>query len=114
MDWKLGPADTWVRMEVFLRELLTRVSPLPRVLLVVSAHWESDPIAITASADPALRYDYYGFPEHTYALRYPVPGAPGLAAELKSASGRDHVLGQARIMSQTRIWALMPFWMTPR
>ena len=82
MEWKLGPADTWVRMEVFLRELLTRVSPLPRALLVVSAHWESDPIAITASADPALHYDYYGFPEHTYTLRYPVPGAPGLAAEL--------------------------------
>ena len=99
MDWKLGPANTWVRMEVFLRELLTRVSPLPRVLLVVSAHWESDPIAITASADPALRYDYYGFPEHTYALRYPVPGAPGLAAELAErldAAGVPAVLDTAR------------------
>jgi protease-4 len=41
-------------------------------------------------------------------------GRPGLAAELKSASGRDRVLGTARLMDQTRIWALMPFWMTPR
>jgi protease IV len=41
-------------------------------------------------------------------------GRPGLAAELKSASGRDRLLGTARLMSQTHIWAIMPFWMTPR
>ncbi len=39
---------------------------------------------------------------------------PGLAAELKSASGRDKVLAAARLMGQTRIWAIMPFWVEPR
>jgi len=41
-------------------------------------------------------------------------GRPGLAAEIKSATGRDRLLGTARLMSETRIWAVMPFWMTPR
>jgi protease IV len=41
-------------------------------------------------------------------------GRPGLAAELKSAAGRDRLLGTARLMSQTHLWAVMPFWMTPR
>lgn len=39
---------------------------------------------------------------------------PGLAAELKSAAGRDKVLATARLMRQTRIWAIMPFWAEPR
>lgn len=39
---------------------------------------------------------------------------PGLAAELKSAAGRDKVLATARLMRQTRIWAIMPFWVEPR
>jgi protease-4 len=41
-------------------------------------------------------------------------GRPGLAVELKSAAGRDRILGTARLMNQTRIWAVMPFWVTPR
>jgi len=41
-------------------------------------------------------------------------GRPGLAVEIKSAAGRDRILGTARLMNQTRIWAVMPFWLTPR
>lgn len=39
---------------------------------------------------------------------------PGLGSELKSAAGRDRVLETARLMNQTRIWAIMPFWAKPR
>ncbi len=31
---------------------------------------------------PPLIYDYYGFPEHTYRLEYPAPGAPEIALEI--------------------------------
>ena len=41
-------------------------------------------------------------------------GRPGLAVEIKSAAGRDRILGTARLMNQTRIWAVMPLWVTPR
>jgi protease-4 len=41
-------------------------------------------------------------------------GRPGLAVEIKSAAGRDRILGTARLMNQTRIWAVMPFWITPQ
>jgi protease-4 len=39
---------------------------------------------------------------------------PGLGAELKSAAGRDRILATARLMNQTRIWAIMPFWEKPQ
>ncbi len=41
-------------------------------------------------------------------------GRPGLAVEIKSAAGRDRILGTARLMNQTRIWAVMPFWVAPQ
>lgn len=39
---------------------------------------------------------------------------PGLGAEIKSAAGRDRILETARMMNQTRIWAVMPFWVKPQ
>lgn len=80
MDWTLGPADTWDRMAAFLRGLADSAGTRPRALLVVSAHWEADPIRINSAQTPPLIYDYYGFPPHTYQIRYDAPGAPWLAA----------------------------------
>ena len=57
--------------------------PRPRAILVVSAHWESAPLTLGATADAAsLTYDFYGFPERYYRMTYPSPGAPDLAADV--------------------------------
>jgi aromatic ring-opening dioxygenase catalytic subunit (LigB family) len=79
MDWTLGPADTWDKMAAFLRGLADSAGARPRALLVVSAHWEADPIRINSAPAPQLIYDYYGFRPHTYQIRYDAPGAPWLA-----------------------------------
>ena len=36
-----------------------------------------------AARSPPLLFDYYGFPEHTYRLKYPAPGSPALAARVR-------------------------------
>jgi len=36
------------------------------------------------SASPSLFYDYYGFPEEVYELKYPAPGSPKLAETIMS------------------------------
>jgi len=59
--------------------------PRPRSILMVSAHWESAPLALGATADAhPLTYDFYGFPERYYRMTYPSPGAPGLAARVEA------------------------------
>ena len=58
--------------------------------MVVSAHWETtSDVHVTTSPQPSLLYDYYGFPEETYAphLAYPCPGDPRLA---------DSILGRLK------------------
>lgn len=77
----------------------------PQAIVVFSAHWEADEIAITAAAQPSLLFDYYGFPPETYEYSYPAPGHPelaqraarllddaGIAARLDYERGFDHGL----------------------
>ena len=54
----------------------------PRAIVVISAHWEMSRPTLLAPVRPSLLYDYYGFPEESYAISYPAPGEPRLAAEL--------------------------------
>ncbi|NEY36181.1 dioxygenase [Streptomyces sp. PRKS01-65] len=57
--------------------------PRPRAILVVSAHWEEAPLALGATRTVPLVYDFWGFPEHYYRVRYEAPGAPELAESVR-------------------------------
>lgn len=74
------PQGNWTSMEAFLRSLPERLPEPPKAILVVSGHWETQGFAFTGAAQPDLLFDYYGFPEHTYELRFDAPGSPALAA----------------------------------
>ncbi|MEU6253229.1 class III extradiol ring-cleavage dioxygenase [Streptomyces sp. NPDC047043] len=57
--------------------------PRPKAILMVSAHWEEAPLAIGAVDTIPLVYDFWGFPEHYYRVRYGAPGAPELAESVR-------------------------------
>jgi 4,5-DOPA dioxygenase extradiol len=57
--------------------------PRPKSVLIVSAHWQTAPMAIGATTTVPLVYDFYGFPQRFYDLQYQAPGAPELAASVK-------------------------------
>jgi 4,5-DOPA dioxygenase extradiol len=57
--------------------------PAPTAVLMLSAHWEKRPATLGATRTVPLYYDFYGFPEHYYQVRYPAPGAPELAARVR-------------------------------
>ena len=57
--------------------------PRPRNILMVSAHWESAPIAVSStSGTTPLVYDFWGFPQKYYEVTYAAPGAPDLATSV--------------------------------
>ena len=75
------------------RELRTWSADLPRPtsILVVSAHWEHAPLAVSATSTVPLLYDFWGFPQRYYEVTYDAPGAPDLARSvgaLLAAPGR--------------------------
>jgi aromatic ring-opening dioxygenase catalytic subunit (LigB family) len=77
----------------------------PTSIVVLSAHWEANPIQITShtTGSQHLLFDYIGFPPETYDYDYPAPGNPelslrirtlleqnGITSALNSTRGLDH------------------------
>lgn len=86
-------------------ENIASIIPKPDALLVISAHWEQPVPTITCGTKPSLIYDYYGFPDESYNIRYPCVGEPsvarkihkllgdsGIQSELNEKRGFDHGL----------------------
>jgi 4,5-DOPA dioxygenase extradiol len=55
--------------------------PRPKAILIVSAHWESAPVMLSADRAP-LVYDFGGFAEKYYRMTYQTPAATALAARV--------------------------------
>src|SRR5690554_2678317 len=87
MDW--NPADTWIGMGNFLKGVAATLPQKPSAIVMVSAHWLEPQFSVTGHARPELIYDYYGFPQHTYELTYPAPGAPQLAEQVAKAMNAE-------------------------
>jgi len=80
MDPAGGPPDPmWRKMQAYLSGLIDSLPERPSAILLVSGHWEERDVTVHVGNGQPLLYDYYGFPEHTYRLRWDAPGAPDVA-----------------------------------
>lgn len=78
---------------------LAHALPMPRAVVVVSAHWCTAGTRIGNAATHHTIHDFHGFPEALYRLRYDAPGDPALAAELAEGlrrAGREVTLDEQR------------------
>jgi 4,5-DOPA dioxygenase extradiol len=55
----------------------------PQAIVVVSPHWKTQGVLITATDRPETIHDFSGFPDELYSLQYPAPGASGLAVRIQ-------------------------------
>ncbi len=81
------PADDphmWDGLASYLRGIDASLGTRPKAVLVVSGHWETERSTVNMAERPTLLFDYHGFPEHTYRLKYPVAGAPDLEPRVRS------------------------------
>ena len=87
-----------VELNAFLRNI-TKSFTDPELILMVSAHWEEEIPTVTSGESPELIYDYYGFPQASYSIKYPAPGCAALAhrvVELLQRSGHHAVINSER------------------
>ncbi|MCW8879848.1 MAG: dioxygenase [Kangiellaceae bacterium] len=80
-------------------QLCAQPIPKPDTIVIFSAHWETNSVEITSATEPSLIYDYFGFAEESYSIRYPAKSNPRLAGEMAntiSASGISVSLNETR------------------
>ncbi|KNX36130.1 dioxygenase family protein [Luteipulveratus halotolerans] len=58
--------------------------PRPDRILIVSAHWEAAPVALSSTSGAPLLYDFWGFPQRYYEVTYDAPPAPDLARDVEA------------------------------
>ncbi|WET79633.1 class III extradiol ring-cleavage dioxygenase [Amycolatopsis sp. QT-25] len=75
----LADDATWTRQLATWSATLEK----PKAILIVSAHWEEAPLTLGATTTVPLVYDFWGFPDHYYQVKYPAPGAPELADKVR-------------------------------
>ena len=68
------------RLEASLKEMPRELASAPKAILAISGHWEEREFTVMSAARPPMIYDYSGFPEFTFHIQYPAPGAPAVAS----------------------------------
>ncbi|BBH24058.1 dioxygenase [Paenibacillus baekrokdamisoli] len=84
-------------------EELGRTFPRPQAIILFSAHWESDVQMISEIDEYSMMYDFGGFPNELYQVKYPAKGskevslqvqellnAAGIANRAERERGLDH------------------------
>lgn len=66
-----------------LRRMPQDIGTRPHAVLMVSAHWEESEFTVQSHPAPGMIYDYSGFPDYTYRIRYTAPGSPALALRVQ-------------------------------
>lgn len=62
-----------------------RQLPLPRAIVVISAHWDTAEPTVGYAARLETIHDFWGFPEELYTLNYPATGCREAADEVVAA-----------------------------
>lgn len=95
-----GSPINGIEKNVFSKQwaAMAQTLPVPKAIIVISAHWQTRGTQITAMDFPPTIHDFGGFPEALYAVQYPAPGQPKLAAFTKNlitatTIGLDHEWG---------------------
>ncbi|MBU3575086.1 4,5-DOPA dioxygenase extradiol [Polynucleobacter sp. UK-Mo-2m-Kol15] len=81
----------------------------PDAILVISAHWVTRGVWVTAMPKPKTIHDFGGFPQALYDIQYPAPGSPALADRVKALLGIPVVLEENEWGIDHGAWSVLRY-----
>lgn len=81
--WMPEMKPVYRELEKSLQEIPREIGATPKAILAVSGHWETGDFTVMTNQNPPMVYDYSGFPEHTYRIKYGAPGSPEVALRVQ-------------------------------
>ncbi|MDP4142924.1 MAG: class III extradiol ring-cleavage dioxygenase [Bacillota bacterium] len=74
----------------FLKDLGKNIKP--KVIVIFTAHFEEDITTISAvDGTYEMIYDFYGFPEELYSVRYPAKGSTAIASRISDMLKKNNI-----------------------
>jgi 4,5-DOPA dioxygenase extradiol len=81
----------------------------PDAILVISAHWLTRGVWLTAMQQPKTIHDFGGFPETLFQIQYPAPGSPALAQRVQSLLTQAVVLEEHEWGIDHGAWSVLRY-----
>jgi 4,5-DOPA dioxygenase extradiol len=81
----------------------------PDAILLISAHWLTRGVWLTAMPQPKTIHDFGGFPEALFQIQYPAPGSPALAQRVQSLLKQSVVLEEHEWGIDHGAWSVLRY-----
>ncbi|MFN9520298.1 MAG: 4,5-DOPA dioxygenase extradiol [Bacteroidota bacterium] len=81
--------------------------PKPKAILVVSAHWLTRGTYVASTSQPKTIYDFGGFAEELYRIKYPAPGSPDFAELVKNELSSIHAQADSDMGFDHGTWSIL-------
>lgn len=72
-------------------KLLAKSLPIPKAILSISAHWETQGTLVTGVENPRTIHDFGNFPQALYDIQYPAKGDLDFARKIQSLITKTEV-----------------------
>ena len=81
----------------------------PDAILVISAHWVTRGIWLTAMPRPKTIHDFGGFPPALFEIEYPAPGSPALADRVQELISEPVVMEENEWGIDHGAWSVLKY-----
>ena len=81
--------------------------PIPDAILVISAHWLTKGTFVCSAVQPEQIYDFYGFPDELYQVKYQPPGAREVAESITLQLKSENIQTDIKWGNDHASWAVL-------
>jgi 4,5-DOPA dioxygenase extradiol len=83
--------------------------PRPTAVIMISAHWITKGVKVTTSSKSRQIYDFGGFPNSLYEVKYEPPGYPEMLEILQNIYGKHEIEGDESYGLDHGTWTVLKF-----